>query len=109
MLLVSVNATIIKLLALCSGCNAFLLVLRYIPLSMRDKEENEAWWKKLHDVTSKIKELLVLDGSVMIGYTPMSQKKLGNFFRMVVSCQPPPTYAGMDFVIEQIEKFGAPL
>lgn len=76
---------------------------------MRNEEETSAWWKKLYDITAKIKELLVLDGQLMIGYTPMPQKKFGNFFRMVVSCQPPPTYKSMDFVIEQIEKIAKKL
>ncbi|KAK0086291.1 hypothetical protein PV325_003437 [Microctonus aethiopoides] len=81
----------------------------YIPPNMRNEEETSAWWKKLYDITAKIKELLVLDGQLMIGYTPMPQKKFGNFFRMVVSCQPPPTYKSMDFVIEQIEKIAEKL
>ena len=76
---------------------------------MRGLKETEGWWQKLYETTSKIKELLVLDGSLMIGYTPMPQKKFGNFFRMVVTCQPPPTPSTMDFAIEQIEKIAKKL
>lgn len=81
----------------------------YIPPSLRNQQETPVWWQKIYDVTRKIKELLVLDGKLMIGYTPMVQKKLGNFFRMVVCCQPPPTNHNMDFAIEEIEKIGEKL
>lgn len=76
---------------------------------MRGQDENDDWWKKLYDSTSKIKELLVLDGRLMIGYTPMKHKGFGNFFRMVVCCQPSPSHSTMDFAIEQIEKIGGKL
>ncbi|XP_008559042.1 cysteine sulfinic acid decarboxylase [Microplitis demolitor] len=75
----------------------------YIPPSMRAQEETEKWWEKLYALTAKIKELLVLDGRLLIGYSPLSSKKIGNFFRMVVCCQPTPTYQSMDFVLQQIE------
>lgn len=74
-------------------------------MSMRGKEETQEWWEKLYKVTSKIKERMTLEGSLMIGYTPLPQKNLGNFFRMVVNCQPPPTESSMDYVIQQIEKY----
>lgn len=70
---------------------------------MRAQEETEKWWEKLYALTAKIKELLVLDGRLLIGYSPLSSKKIGNFFRMVVCCQPTPTYQSMDFVLQQIE------
>lgn len=76
---------------------------------MRNKKETDDWWKKLYDITAKTKELLVLDGRLMIGYTPMKQKNFGNFFRMVVCCQPQPSHDTMDFAIEQIEKIGGKL
>lgn len=76
---------------------------------MRDQEETPAWWKKLHEVTTEIKKRMTLDGSVMICYTPLPHKDIGNFFRMVVNCQPPPTKSSMDYVISQIEKFAADL
>lgn len=52
-----------------------------------------------------MKECMTLEGSLMIGYTPLPQKNYGNFFRMVVNCQPPPTESSMDYVIQEIEKF----
>lgn len=73
---------------------------------MRDQEETKNWWEKLYTIAPKIKELMVLEGSLMVGYTPLTQKNLGNFFRLVVTCQPPPSQNSMNYVIEQIERFG---
>ncbi|XP_024935707.1 acidic amino acid decarboxylase GADL1 isoform X2 [Cephus cinctus] len=81
----------------------------YIPPSMRGLEETEEWKKKLHTIAPKIKEKMILDGSIMIGYTPLGFKSYGNFLRMVVTCQPPASHSAMNFAIEQIEKFGADL
>lgn len=76
---------------------------------MRNQKETPAWWKKLHEVTTQLKKRMTLDGSLMISYMPLPQKELGNFFRMVVNCQPPPTKSSMDYAINQIEKFAADL
>ncbi|XP_053977347.1 glutamate decarboxylase 2 [Hylaeus volcanicus] len=81
----------------------------YIPPSMRGQEETQDWWDKLYKVTSKIKERMMVDGSLMVGYTPLSYKNIGNFFRMVVTCQPPPTEASMNFAIEKIEELASDL
>lgn len=42
----------------------------------------------------------------MIGYTPLGHKKHCNFFRMVTTCHPSPTYKDMEYVITQIEIYG---
>lgn len=76
---------------------------------MRNQEETDDWWQKLYKVTTTIKERMVLDGTLMISYMPLIHKNLGNFFRMVVTCQPPPTRASMDYIIDLIEKYGANL
>lgn len=76
---------------------------------MRGKNEDEAWRQKLHTIAPTIKERMIKQGTMMIGYTPMAHKGLVNFFRMVVNCQPPPTKENMDFVVEQIEKYGEDL
>jgi len=55
------------------------------------------------------KEKLILAGTLMIGYQPLPQKGLRNFFRFVTSCQPPPTHADMDHVWQEIERHGADL
>ena len=53
-----------------------------------------------------IKERMIKEGSLMIGYQPLKHKNLGNFFRMVVHCLPPPTNKEMDFVLDEIERIG---
>jgi len=60
-------------------------------------------------VAPKIKEKLILAGTLMISYQPLPHKGLRNFFRFVTSCQPPPTYADMDHVWQEIERHGADL
>lgn len=47
-----------------------------------------------------------MSGSLMIGYTPLGHKGHCNFFRMVTTCQPVPTFKDMDYVITQIELHG---
>ncbi|XP_033342676.2 cysteine sulfinic acid decarboxylase [Megalopta genalis] len=81
----------------------------YVPPSMRGQEETQDWWNKLYRITAKIKELMMLDGSLMIGYTPLTYKNHGNFFRMVVTCQPPKTEASMDFAIDKLEQLARDL
>lgn len=72
---------------------------------MLGQPETSNWWKQLYNTTTEIKKRLTLRGSVMIGYTPLlHRKECGNFFRMVVTCQPPPTESSMDFVIKEIQE-----
>jgi len=84
-------------------------IFRYVPPTMRNQKETPRWWEKLYAVTIEIKTRMILEGSLMISYMPLPQKEIGNFFRMVVNCQPPPTQSSMDYVINQIEKFAADL
>ncbi|XP_076759189.1 cysteine sulfinic acid decarboxylase [Xylocopa sonorina] len=88
------------------GCN---ICFWYIPPSMRGQSETEAWWDKLYEITAKIKERMMIEGTLMVGYSPLSYNKIGNFFRMVVTCQPPPSEATMDFTIDKIEQLSADL
>ncbi|KAJ8681904.1 hypothetical protein QAD02_017696 [Eretmocerus hayati] len=81
----------------------------YIPPKMRNADETDEWWSKLGTIAPKIKERLIMDGSLMIGYVPMAHKNLVNFFRMVVTCQPEPTKASMDYAIAMIERHGCDL
>jgi sulfinoalanine decarboxylase/aspartate 1-decarboxylase len=53
-------------------------------------------------VAPLIKEKMIMKGTLMIGYQPLKYKNLGNFFRMVVHCLPPPTDKEMDFVLVSI-------
>lgn len=82
---------------------------RYIPPSMRGQEETQDWWDKLYIATCKIKERMIMEGSLVIGYMPLLAKNMGNFFRMVICCQPPPTESSMDYAINQIEKLALDL
>ncbi|XP_015181211.1 PREDICTED: acidic amino acid decarboxylase GADL1 [Polistes dominula] len=78
----------------------------YIPSSMRGQEETQEWWDELSRITTSIKEKMVLDGTLMIGYTPLPNKNLVNFFRMVVTCHPPPSHTDMDYTIKLFQKYG---
>ncbi|OAD51941.1 Glutamate decarboxylase 1 [Eufriesea mexicana] len=88
------------------GCN---VCFWYVPPSMRAQPETREWWDKLSEITAKIKERMMVEGSLMVGYMPLSYNNLGNFFRMIVTCQPPPSKASMDYAIEKIEEFALDL
>ncbi|EGI69245.1 PREDICTED: cysteine sulfinic acid decarboxylase-like [Acromyrmex echinatior] len=81
----------------------------YIPPTMRDQNETLIWWEKISYITMEIKNRLVFEGTLMISYMPVPHKNFGNFFRMVVNCQPPPTKSSMDYVINQIQKVASDL
>ena len=76
---------------------------------MRDQNETLIWWEKISYITMEIKNRLVFEGTLMISYMPVPHKNFGNFFRMVVNCQPPPTKSSMDYVINQIQKVASDL
>lgn len=78
----------------------------YIPKYMRQREgpRDDQWWNYISKITISIKEQMMKNGNLMIGYTPLHHKNIGNFFRMVITCQPPATRASMDFVLNEIEK-----
>ncbi len=56
-----------------------------------------------------IKEAMIKQGTLMVGYQPLKHKGLGNFFRMVVHCLPESNDAEMDFVLDEIERIGKDL
>lgn len=80
----------------------------YIPEKLRVdvEQQSESWWASIYETTVQIKERLVKQGTMLVGYVPLPHKKLGNFFRMVVTCHPKPTYDSMRFVIDEIERIG---
>ncbi|KAK2714655.1 cysteine sulfinic acid decarboxylase-like isoform X2 [Artemia franciscana] len=78
----------------------------YVPPSLRGQEETEEWWKELGQVAPKIKERMVKEGTMLIGYQPLGTKKLPNFFRLVISCQPPLTNDDMKHIADEIERLG---
>ncbi|XP_068205119.1 cysteine sulfinic acid decarboxylase-like [Palaemon carinicauda] len=81
----------------------------YIPPSLRGQEETGEWWVKLSKVASELKKKMVLEGTMMIGYQPLANKRLVNFIRMVITCSPSRTRKDMDYVLDEIERLGANL
>jgi hypothetical protein len=55
-------------------------------------------------VAPKIKEKMILDGSMMIGYQPLDQ--MPNFFRIVFA-NAATQFSDLDYVIDQIEHYGS--
>lgn len=79
----------------------------YIPKYMQAKENrDDKWWRNISTLTTLIKERMMINGNLMIGYSPLPHKNIGNFIRMVVTCHPPPTKESMDFALNQIEEIG---
>ena len=78
----------------------------YIPPSLRGQEETEDWWRRLEEVAPRIKERMIREGSLMIGYQPLPYKNLKNFFRFVLHGVPRPTKENMEFVVNEIERIG---
>lgn len=60
-------------------------------------------------VAPKLKERLAYSGTLMISYQPLTHRNICNFFRLVTTCHPPPSYEDMDFVIKEIETHGCDL
>ena len=56
-------------------------------------------------VAPVIKEKMVKEGTLMIGFQPLEHKSFVNFFRVVIE-SPAVNHDDMDFVIEEIERFG---
>lgn len=78
----------------------------FIPPSLRGQEETEDWWESLETVAPRIKETMIKDGSLMIGYQPLPYKNLKNFFRFVLHGVPRPSKENMEFVVNEIERIG---
>lgn len=81
----------------------------FVPPSLRGRNEDEEWMRKLHEIAPQIKRSMVQRGNLMVGYQPMEHKNLVNFFRMVVHCHPEPTEADMKFVVDEIARCGEKL
>ncbi|CRK92556.1 CLUMA_CG006113, isoform A, partial [Clunio marinus] len=62
----------------------------YIPRNMRENESrDQKWWDIISNITTLIKKRMMINGNLMVGYSPLKHKNIGNFFRMVVTCHPP--------------------
>ncbi|EDV97375.1 cysteine sulfinic acid decarboxylase [Drosophila grimshawi] len=81
----------------------------YIPKSMRVQnasEETPEWWSRLYKVAPKVKEQMAYSGTLMIGYSPLTSRQLGNFFRMVLTCFPVLEAGELDVILDEIERLG---
>jgi len=60
-------------------------------------------------IQTKIKEKMVLDGSMMVGYSPIPHKNVSNALRLVIPAYPKKTHEHMDIVLDKIVQFGCAL
>jgi len=78
----------------------------YIPERLCGKTEDAAWWEEVSSIAPKVKERLILEGTVMIGYQPLPYKGLANFFRMVLHAVPRPSKEDMEHIVTEIDRIG---
>ncbi|XP_023931282.1 glutamate decarboxylase 2 [Lingula anatina] len=78
----------------------------YIPPSLRSLKRTAEWWQKLGKVAPKIKERMMVEGTMMVGYQPLGDYV--NFIRMVIS-NLNVTKEDMEFVVVEIERLGKDL
>lgn len=57
-------------------------------------------------VAPKVKELMIRQGTLMLGYSPLQYRNIGNFFRMVFTCFPVMEESELDFILDEIERLG---
>ncbi|KAL1122480.1 hypothetical protein AAG570_002811, partial [Ranatra chinensis] len=81
----------------------------YIPSRLREVPETYEWWEEIDKVIPKLKEKLVLAGSMIIAYQPLVHKNVKNFLRLAITCHPPATEEEMDYIISEIDKHGKEL
>ncbi|KAI9530698.1 hypothetical protein NQZ68_000189 [Dissostichus eleginoides] len=75
----------------------------FIPPSMRGKEGNADYQDRLANVAPVIKERMIKQGTMMVGYQPLGDKV--NFFRMIV-LSTLVSKEDMDFSLDEIERLG---
>ncbi|XP_078192698.1 cysteine sulfinic acid decarboxylase isoform X8 [Callithrix jacchus] len=78
----------------------------FVPPSLRGKQDSPDYHKRLSKVAPVLKERMVKEGSMMIGYQPHGTR--GNFFRVVVA-NPALTCADIDFLLNELERLGQDL
>lgn len=75
----------------------------YIPQRLRSLPEGDDWWNELYKLAPVIKEKMIRKGKIMVGYTPLSSKNIGNFFRVSLSCFPVATEESMHYLLDEFE------
>ncbi|XP_049639385.1 cysteine sulfinic acid decarboxylase isoform X1 [Suncus etruscus] len=78
----------------------------FVPPSLRGKKGSPDYHEKLAKVAPVLKERMVKEGSMMVGYQPHGTR--ANFFRMIVA-NPALTPADMDFLLNELERLGQDL
>jgi len=81
----------------------------YVPESLRGQEETPEWWERVARVAPRVKEAMVRQGTLMIGYQPLPHKGFVNFFRLVFTASPPPGKPEVDYILNEIERLGIDL
>ncbi|XP_041722665.2 cysteine sulfinic acid decarboxylase isoform X1 [Coregonus clupeaformis] len=75
----------------------------FIPPSLRGKENSPDYQDRLSKVAPVIKERMIKQGTMMVGYQPQGGRV--NFFRMIV-ISPQLSYQDMTFFLDEIERLG---
>ncbi|KAJ0036771.1 hypothetical protein NQD34_005448, partial [Periophthalmus magnuspinnatus] len=106
----------VRMLSLCLQSFIYVFILKqpefvnlcfwYIPPSLRGKELNEDYQDRLAKVAPVIKERMMRQGSMMVGYQPLGNKV--NFFRVTVF-SPLVSTKDLDFFLDEIERLGRDL
>lgn len=78
----------------------------FVPPSLRGQQGSPDYNQRLAQVAPALKERMVKEGSMMIGYQPHGAQV--NFFRVVVA-NPALTRADMDFLLDELERLGRDL
>lgn len=52
---------------------------------------------------------MIRQGTLMVGYSPLQYRNLGNFFRMVFTCYPIMDDKELDFILNEIERLAEEL
>ncbi|XP_048728845.1 cysteine sulfinic acid decarboxylase-like [Ostrea edulis] len=80
----------------------------YIPERLRGKEENPEWWTEISKIAPQIKRRMMENGTMMIGYNPLTSKGYVNFFRVIIT-NPMTTKEDLDFILDEMDRLGKQL
>ena len=79
----------------------------YVPESLQNMDKNSIEYKqRLHQIAPKIKERMMVKGSLMVGYQPLDEKP--NFFRAIIS-NAATKEEDVIFMLDEIENLGRDL
>ncbi|XP_037540409.1 cysteine sulfinic acid decarboxylase [Nematolebias whitei] len=78
----------------------------FVPPSLRGREGNADYQNKLANVAPTIKERMMKQGTLMVGYQPLGD--MVNFFRVTVF-SPLVSHKDMDFFLDEIQRLGSDL